>query len=174
MTTSSSSSAFPALKLAHFRSRLLRAAEVSASSGTSTVTQSAKSHMQSFLVTASTGSSKLICFRSITIRATESIFKISESNGELLGLWSKAVLELELSRGSFLSLCAAISIEGWSISFLRLQWSWGRTSLPIALLNISRLFPERSRGWPGCTLLERMALEPPRLEKFWKSRKFAQ
>ncbi|KAK8275586.1 hypothetical protein V6Z12_D10G146000 [Gossypium hirsutum] len=79
--TSSSTSHFPALKLAHFRSRLRRDAQVSASRGVSIAAHKANSHTQLLLDSELMFSTELIHFLSIETRATESIFRIVDKVG---------------------------------------------------------------------------------------------
>jgi len=113
ITTSSSRATFPARMLAHLRSRLLRAAQVSAYSGVSTVAQRAKSHMQSSLVTVSAASSKRIRFSRVFTRVTESIAKIAESKGELgelLLVLSTEVFDSVFSGDTVLSLSSAVKL----------------------------------------------------------------
>lgn len=172
ITTSSSSSAFPARMFAHFRSRLLSAAQVSASSGASTIAQRAKSHMQSFLVMVFAGSSKLIRFNNIDTRATESIPKTAERRGgvgQLLLVWSMEVFNPGFSTDSMLSTFSAVELVGWSIGLPMLKWLWTRTCIFVTLADSPKLFPLPGsfEEWTDCRLPEHEALEPSRHDRFW-------
>lgn len=84
ITTSSSTSDFLARRLAHFRSRLRRHAQVSASNGVSTAAHNANSHTQSSADRMLEFSNEFIRFLSIDTLATESILRITETIGALL------------------------------------------------------------------------------------------